>query len=163
VQPADRDELHRLEQDAEVMRYLNGGIPTPLEPVDPRSSPYLMPRGSEREVWAVLERESGSLAGWVALFIDNGTGELGYRFFRAFWGRGYATEAARAIITDAFAREGVLSIKALTMAANTRSRRVMDKLGMRHSATHFVSWSDPLPGVEDGEVEYVLDLHNWSP
>ena len=163
VQPADRDELHRLEQDPEVMRYLNGGVPTPLEPVDPDASPYLMPRGSEREVWAVVARENGSMAGWVALFVDDGTAELGYRFFRAFWGRGYATEAARAVISDAFERVGVVRIKALTMAVNTRSRRVMEKLGMRYTETHFVDWSNPLPGVEEGEVEYVLDRHSWRP
>jgi RimJ/RimL family protein N-acetyltransferase len=164
VQPADRDDLHRLEQDAEVMRYLNGGVPTPLEPVDPDASPYLMPRGSELEVWAVIARESGSLAGWAALFVDDdGTGELGYRFFRAFWGRGYATEAAGAVISDAFSRKEVVRIKALTMAVNTRSRRVMEKLGMRHTGTRFVNWSDTLPGVEDGEVEYILERHSWPP
>lgn len=163
VQPADRDELHRLEQDPEVMRHLNGGVPTPLEPVDPDASPYLMPRGSEREVWAVVARESGSLAGWVALFVDDGTAEIGYRFFRAFWGRGYATEAARAVISDAFERAGVVRITALTMAVNTRSRRVMERLGMRHTETRAVHWSDPLPGAEEGEVEYALERQSWCP
>ena len=136
VQPADRDELHRLEQDPEVMRYLNAGAPTPLEPVDANAASYLMPRGNEPEVSAVVARENGSLAGWVALFVDDGTdvddrtGELGYRFFRGFWGQGYATEAAKAVISDAFLRVGVMRIKGLTMAVNTRSRRVMEKLGM---------------------------------
>ena len=163
AQRADRDELHRLEQDPEVMRYLNGGVPTPLEPVDPDAVSFLMPRGGEPEVWAVVERESGSLAGWVALFVDDGTGELGYRFFRAFWGRGYATEAARAVISDAFERVGVVRIKALTMAVNTRSRRVMERLAMRHTETRIVDWSDPLPGIEEGEVEYVLERDSWRP
>ena len=169
VQCDDRDELHRMEQDPDVMRHLNGGVPTPLEPVDPDASPFLMPRGSEPEVWAVVERESGTLTGWVALFVDSGTNgddstaELGYRFFRAFWGRGYATEAARAVISDAFLRAGVVRITALTMAVNTRSRRVMERLGMRHTETRAVEWSDPLPGAGEGEVEYVLECASWRP
>lgn len=161
VQLTDRDDLHRLEQDPEVMRYLNGGVPTPLEPTDPDSSPYLMPRGSEREVWAAVERESGSFTGWVALFLDGETGELGYRFCRAFWGRGYAIEAAGAVVSDTFSRGGVMRIKAVTMAVNTRSRSVMEKLGMRHTQTYRVDWKDPLPGAEQGEVEYVIERHRW--
>jgi RimJ/RimL family protein N-acetyltransferase len=161
VQPSNRDALHRLEQDPEVMRYLNGGRPTPLEPLDPDASPYLMPRGTEREVRVVIERANGSLVGWAALFVDGETGELGYRLFRSFWGRGYATEAASAIISDAFARTDIVCIKAVTMAANTRSRRVLEKLGMRHTGTHFVAWVDPVPGVEDGEVDYSLERREW--
>ena len=120
-----------------------------------------MPRGNEREVWAVIERETGSLTGWVALFVDGETGELGYRFFRTFWRRGFAIEAARAIISDAFSRPGIVRITAVTMAVNTRSRRVMEKLGMQHSRTYSVDWSDPLPGAEEGEVEYVIERPSW--
>ena len=162
VQHADRDELHRLELDPEVMRHLNGGVPTPLEPADPDASPYRMPRGREQDVWAVIARENGSLAGWVALHVDdNGTGELGYRFFRAVWGHGYATEAARALICDAFERVGVERIIARTMAANTRSRRVMEKLAMRHTETRCLDVSDPLFGCE--EVEYAIECQSWRP
>jgi RimJ/RimL family protein N-acetyltransferase len=159
VSIADRNDLHRLEQDPEVMRHLNGGVPTPLAPVNPDASPFRMPRGNEHDVWAVVERDSGSLAGWVALHVHGTTGELGYRFFRTFWGRGYATEAARAVIDDAFARVGLVRIKAETMAANVRSRRVMERLGMRHADTRRTDLSNPLPGIE--EIEYVLDRSRW--
>ena len=162
VQPADRGDLHRLEQDPEVMRYLNGGLPTPLEPVDPDASPYLMPRGSEQGVWVVVERESGTFTGWVAIFVDGETAELGYRFCRAFWGRGYAVEATRAVVSDTFSRVGVKRIKAVTMAVNGRSRRVMEKLEMHHTRTYLVDWTEPLPGAEQGEVEYVIDRQSWG-
>ena len=145
------------------MRYLNGGVSTPLEPANPRASPYLMPRGSEPEVWAIVKRETGSFVGWVALFIDGDTAEIGYRLCRVCWGQGYATEAARAIVADAFERIDVQYIKAMTMAVNTPSRRVMEKLGMRHTQTRHLDWSAPLPGVEEGEVEYVLERHHWRP
>ena len=53
---------------------------------------------------------------------------------QAFWGHGYAGEAARAAIDDGFARLGLREIVAFTAAVNTPSRRVMAKIGMRHAA-----------------------------
>jgi RimJ/RimL family protein N-acetyltransferase len=108
-----------------------------------------MPRGHEHDVWAVIVRDSGVLVGWVALHVENDAGELGYRFFRSAWGHGYATEASRAVVTEAFARFGVTRIFARTMAANMRSRSVMERLGMRHTATRFEA--------SEAEVEYVIE------
>jgi RimJ/RimL family protein N-acetyltransferase len=49
---------------------------------------------------------------------------------RAYWGRGYATEAARAALDYGFGKLGLSEIGALTVPANQRSRRVMERLGM---------------------------------
>jgi RimJ/RimL family protein N-acetyltransferase len=163
VQPPDRDDLYRLEQDPDVMRYLNGGRPTPLVPVKPEASPYLMPRGFEPEVRAVIAREGGAFMGWVALFVDQDAGELGYRLGRAYWGQGLATEAGQALIDDGFSRLGLARIKAVTMAVNTQSRRVMEKLGLQRVRTYTPIFSDPVPGAEHGEVEYVLERRDWRP
>jgi RimJ/RimL family protein N-acetyltransferase len=57
--------------------------------------------------------------------------EIGWRLHRAHWGRGFATEGARAAIRDGFDRLGLASIVSFTAVLNTRSRRVMEKLGMR--------------------------------
>jgi RimJ/RimL family protein N-acetyltransferase len=163
VEPADQDDLHRLEQDPEVMRHLNGGMPTPLEPDDPDASPYRMPRGGEPDVWAVALRNAGSLVGWVALHVDDKVGEIGYRFFRSAWGQGYATEAARAIMSAAFEQFGLEHIIAQTMAVNARSRRVMERLGMQHAETRFIDGPVVLPGAEHGDVIYVLERGDWRP
>jgi ribosomal-protein-alanine N-acetyltransferase len=56
--------------------------------------------------------------------------EIGWRLARAYWGRGYATEAARAVIDDGFGRLGLAEIVAFTAPANRASRRVMERLGM---------------------------------
>lgn len=57
--------------------------------------------------------------------------EIGWRLSRAHWGRGYATEAARAALAFGFAR-GMPEIVAFTAQGNARSRRVMERLGMTH-------------------------------
>ena len=56
--------------------------------------------------------------------------EVAWRLARAYWGRGYATEAAPASLDHGFAELGLPEIVAFTVPANLRSRRVMERLGM---------------------------------
>jgi RimJ/RimL family protein N-acetyltransferase len=56
--------------------------------------------------------------------------EVAWRLHRDYWGKGYATEAARAAINDGFTRIGLTEIVAFTILANTPSQRVMERLGM---------------------------------
>jgi ribosomal-protein-alanine N-acetyltransferase len=56
--------------------------------------------------------------------------EMGWRLARAYWGRGYAFEAARAVIEDGFGRLGLDEIVAYTVPANWRSWGLMERLGM---------------------------------
>ena len=62
--------------------------------------------------------------------------EVAWRLHRRYWGRGYATEAARAAIEDGFKRIGLKEIVAMTALDNTASTRVMERLGMTR-ATDF--------------------------
>lgn len=59
--------------------------------------------------------------------------EIGWRLAFAHWGCGYATEAGAAAVAHAFGPLALQELVAFTIAANTRSRRVMERLGMRHS------------------------------
>lgn len=58
--------------------------------------------------------------------------EVGWRLARSAWGRGYATEAARAAVDFAFRRLGLAELVSFTVVANQRSRQVMERLGMTH-------------------------------
>jgi RimJ/RimL family protein N-acetyltransferase len=59
--------------------------------------------------------------------------DVAWRLAPAYWGRGYATEAARAALDYGFDELGLDEIVALTVPANQRSRRVMERLGMMRS------------------------------
>ena len=59
--------------------------------------------------------------------------EVGWRLARAHWGRGYATEAARAALAFGFDELELDEIVSFTVPANVRSRAVMERLGMTHS------------------------------
>jgi RimJ/RimL family protein N-acetyltransferase len=86
---------------------------------------------------------------------------LGYRLRASAWGRGYATEGARALVCRAFTELAVTRIVATTMAVNTRSRRVLEKAGLGYLRTVHLDWPDPLPGNEHGDVEYQLHRDDW--
>lgn len=144
------------------MRYLNGGVPTPLVTDLVTDAAFLMPRGGDPGVWAVHHAVRGQFMGWVSLDVDGDTAALGYRFHREFWGRGYATEAAGALITHGFVALGLKQISAETMAVNFASRRLMERLGMRYVETSFVAYADPLPGSAAGEVQYAITRQDWD-
>ncbi|WP_338761393.1 GNAT family protein [Nocardia vulneris] len=107
----------------------------------------------------------GAFVGWVALQppVEGGCREveLGYRFSASVWGRGYATEVARALVDKGFAEFGVQRVWAQTMAVNLGSRRVLEKVGLRYVRTFHLDFEDPLPGTEHGEVEYGLCRDEW--
>lgn len=162
--PDDRADLYALEQDPEVMRFLNGGHPTPEDGID-ETADYYMPRGGEDGLWVAHEKSSGAFVGWFALGSedkDAETAELGYRLRRAMWGRGLASEAAKALIDLGFSRLGYQRIFAGTMAVNQGSRRVMEKAGLVYERTIHVDFRDPLPGNEHGDVEYALTREAWQ-
>ncbi|WP_310314532.1 GNAT family N-acetyltransferase [Hydrogenophaga palleronii] len=155
--PADCADLVALEADPEVMRFLNGGRPVPLEGYT--DGDFLTPRGTEPEVLVAHERETGEFVGWFALFGDGlaggcKTAELGYRLRRDAWGKGYGAEGARALVAEALGNLGFDRVRAQTMTVNHGSRRVMEKAGFRYVETVFPSFLEPLAGGEQGEVIY---------
>jgi RimJ/RimL family protein N-acetyltransferase len=91
--------------------------------------------------WAVevpgLAPDVGSFVGFIGLAVPSFEAaftpcvEIEWRLARHVWGRGFATEGARAAATFAFDQLGLDEIVAMTATANLKSRRVMEKLGMR--------------------------------
>ena len=61
--------------------------------------------------------------------------EVGWRLARQFWGNGYATEAARAAVAIGFDQVGLQEIVSFTNVGNTRSQRVMRRIGMRRDSS----------------------------
>ena len=83
--------------------------------------------------FAVTLREDGVLIGAIALRIerDHERAELGYWIGVPYWGQGYATEAARAVLSFGFDQLGLNRVFARHMSSNPASGRVMEKIGMR--------------------------------
>ncbi|MCG3179847.1 MAG: putative ribosomal N-acetyltransferase YdaF [Phycisphaerae bacterium] len=88
-------------------------------------------------VFAVTLSETGELIGSIGLEIrrQHNHAEMGYWIGADYWGRGYCTEAARAVVDYAFDELGLVRVHAHYLARNPASGRVMQKLGMRHEGT----------------------------
>ncbi len=135
------DEVHfvgllALNSDAAVMRYLGDG--SPATPEEVQHSIDTSKAQWDRlgfSWWAFVRSDDGELIGAGCVqHIENEPAnpvEVGWRLKRAYWGRGYATEAARAMIEFAFEELGIASIFATTHPANVKSINVMKRLGMR--------------------------------
>ncbi len=89
--------------------------------------------------------------------------EIGWRLGSAHWGHGYATEAARLALRDGFTRLGLAQIVALTVPANQRSRRVMERLGMtRDERDDFDHPRVPDQHPLKRHVLYRLNRQDWE-
>jgi RimJ/RimL family protein N-acetyltransferase len=167
---ADAGPLAALYGDPRVMRFITVQPPSPAE-VESRILPAYLREYRELAAglgsFAAVEKETGEMAGRFSLKPANSYGlaggtELGYRLYPAFWGRGLATEGARALIGLAFERLLLDRVVATTMADNAGSRRVLEKCGMRRVRTFHYPDADLMPGAEHGDFIYELTPGDWS-
>jgi RimJ/RimL family protein N-acetyltransferase len=178
---ADVDGLLALDGDPAVMRYIDRRIKSRAE-IEAQVLPRILAayeRYRDHGHFAADTREGGDFIGWFGMrpvvpssdwmerWVDAPeparTAALGYRLRRSAWGRGYATEGARALVRRAFGELGVEEVVATTMAVNARSRAVLEKAGLRYARTVHLTWGEPLPGNEHGDVEYRLRRADWHP
>lgn len=133
---SDRPAFAAICADQEVMQWL-GGVLT-REQADERID--RVEATFERVGFGrfLIERKSdATFLGWCGVMPCHesvtpiaGQPEMGWRLIRAAWGEGFATEAARAALDDAFQRLGMSEVLAYTGPANLRSQAVMKRLGM---------------------------------
>ncbi|WP_296053144.1 GNAT family N-acetyltransferase [uncultured Alteromonas sp.] len=142
----DRDFLFELDQNEEVMRFLTGGRKTTRQEVDEVFIPRIESFNNEQKGWglwqASLNNDCSEAIGWILVrplgfFTGNPQPdnlELGWRFCRQSWGKGYATEAARAVV-NALRQAGCRQFSAIALADNQGSINIMKKLGMQYQRT----------------------------
>ncbi|WP_100655600.1 GNAT family N-acetyltransferase [Alteromonas flava] len=146
LDPASADDiecLYALDQDPQVMHFINGGIATSRQQLQevmlPRLASYTNP-DKGWGMWGVFERASKAFIGWILVrpmhFFSAEPQwqnlELGWRFMQPYWGRGYATEAAAQVMAQLQKNTDVQVFSAIAVAENTASIAIMKKLGMQY-------------------------------
>jgi len=155
-----------LNSDAAVMSYVRGRPASPDETAAEwrQRLAHQSDAGRGLGYWAGVE--AGTFVGWWSASSFEGQPDIsgiGYRLRAAGWGRGLATEGAQAMIGQAFSCRDIDRVVASTMAANTGSRRVLEKLGMTQYAVWAASSArQQVPGRQRGEVAYELTRARWS-
>ncbi|SDG10493.1 Protein N-acetyltransferase, RimJ/RimL family [Onishia taeanensis] len=117
--------------------------------------------------WAVEVPGESHFIGFVGLHTPNDSMpfspcvEIGWRLAKAYWGRGYATEAANEALRYAFTQLGLEEVVSFTTVNNLRSQAVMEKIGMSY-ASNFehpdLEPSDPLCE----HVLYKISKEHWE-
>jgi len=138
--PADRAPFAALNADGEVMRH----FPSTLTATQSDDMVDSIMAGWERRgfgLWAVERADTAAFIGYIGLSSPSWSAEpmveVGWRLARSSWGNGFAPEGARAALDFGFScvRLPDHEIVSFTTVQNAKSRRVMEKIGMRHDAS----------------------------
>jgi len=132
--PADFDDLYRLDSDPRVMTYISDGKPMSRVAVARALRriiryPALYP---DLGIWRAARRDTRAFIGWFCFKYAGKSAdvEVGYRLLPEAWGRGFATEGARALVDFGFQDLGLDRIIGVTHPGNEASQRVLLKAGL---------------------------------
>jgi RimJ/RimL family protein N-acetyltransferase len=139
VTSADADDLFALHSSAHVLRYWDAPPWSERARADQfvAACRRMAEEGSGARL-AIDRVSDGAFIGWCSLSRwnpDHRSAALGYCLSAAAWGRGYATEAARAVLQWAFDTLDVNRVQAETDTRNLASARVLEKLGFEREGT----------------------------
>ena len=147
LEASDAEGFYQLNSDPEVLRY-TGDVP--FESIYAawvflENYPEYRENGYGR--WAVVLKKTGEFIGWCGLKLnEEGYTDLGFRFFKKYWGQGYAKEAAQAAVLYGFDVLNLEEIIGRAAVQNKAAIRVLEKAGMKF-------WkSDHCPGL--GKAAY---------
>jgi RimJ/RimL family protein N-acetyltransferase len=138
----DLDDVHALQRDPEVVRYLPWPVRTREQSrqwLQDRVAAQTLAADDDVIAYAVERRDDGRVIGSITLFlrsVEHRQGEIGFVLEQAAQGQGYAAEATRAVLDVAFAELDLHRVVGRADARNAASAALMTRLGMRREA-HF--------------------------
>lgn len=117
--------LIALRTDPAVRRYLGG--PMTLDAATTQAQVNI---SRSRRLFVASRQDTQESIGLVMLHHGHGGTEISYQFLPSSWSQGFAAEAVRCVIDDAFDSGGIGELLAVTQTANERSRRLLERLGL---------------------------------
>lgn len=138
LQPEDAVILHRIYQTEGVLRY----FPNPNPPALEKVLRFVIEQEHHWEKygygnWGILPNDQSEIIGWAGLqfLLELDETEVGYLMDKPYWGKGYATEAARLSLQFGFNHFALPRMVGLVHPENIASRRVLEKCGMTYEKT----------------------------
>jgi len=130
--PDDAQSFYDLNSDPDVLQYTGDNVFDSVAGARSFLANYVAVYGKHGVGrWAVISKEDEAFLGWCGLKYSEDTKvyDLGFRFFKKYWGCGYATEAAIACVSLGFSTHNIPKIIGRAMEANSASIRVLEKAG----------------------------------
>jgi len=157
IVPEDAESFFAMDSDPEVVKYV--GI-KPLTDINQSIEMIGSIRNQYKENgigrWAVVRKEDGRMIGWSGLKLikeinnHQNIHDLGYRFTPEYWGKGYATETAIAVLNYGFNEMKLDKIFAYADVENEASNHVLRKLGFEEKETF----------IDEGDNCFWYELNN---
>ena len=167
-QPLDSLPFAVMNADKQVMEF----FPSPLTTIETEAMIARINKHLEQHhfgLWAAELKETGEFIGFIGLSIPNLSAsfmpciEIGWRLAQPYWGRGLATEGAKAVLAYGFNQLKLEEIVSFTTINNVRSRQVMEKIGLSHNvADDFNHPNLPLTHPLSRHVLYRLSRAQWD-
>lgn len=130
----DAEQAYLLNSDVEVIKYTGDSSFESIEEAKQFLEKYEHYQKYGFGRWAVILKSNDEFLGWCGLKYDEALNEydIGFRFFKKHWNKGYATEAAKACIQLGFEKFKMPVILGRVMKENFASQRVLEKLGLQY-------------------------------
>lgn len=131
----DAESFYRLNLDKDVLKYTGD---KPFENIE-NSKEFLEKYNHYEKYgfgrWAVINKENGKFLGWCGLKFTEIRNEydIGFRFFKKYWNKGYATESAKSCIDYGINKLQLTEILGRAMRENQASIRVLEKIGLEYN------------------------------
>jgi RimJ/RimL family protein N-acetyltransferase len=126
--------LQQLNGDPEVVKFVHEPVMDSIEKATQVLKDIMLPQYSLYNMgrWAVHVKSNNEFVGWCGLkTVDGGIIDLGYRFHKHNWGKGYATESATHVLDYGFRVLNIPLITAHAHIENKASQKVLEKIGMQ--------------------------------
>jgi len=128
---SDSKDFFKLNSDFEVMKYTGDVAFKSVSEAEHFLKNYSDYSKNGYGRWSVFIKETHQYIGWCGLKLnDNNIVDIGFRFFRKEWGKGYATESAKASLEYGFTKLNIKEIIGRASLNNKASIKVLEKLGM---------------------------------
>lgn len=135
--PDDAEQAYLLNLDPEVVKYTGDVAFKSIDEAKTFLENYNHFKKYGFGRWAVIDKTNDEYLGWCGLKYSEDLDEfdIGFRFFKKHWNKGYATEAAKACLEIGFDKFGMKTIVGRVMKANIGSIKVLEKIGLRFDRT----------------------------
>jgi ribosomal-protein-alanine N-acetyltransferase len=153
LMPTDDLGMFELDSDKDVHKYLGSQPFSKIEETREIIG-FIRQQYTDNGIgrWAVVGKDNGEFMGWAGLKLmkeitNNHVNyyDLGYRFIKRYWGKGYATESAKACLQYGFNELQLRDIYAMADVNNAESKHVLEKAGLSYVET----------------FDFRGDLHDW--